>query len=258
MNPHPRYPIHHSAADSRRGVGRAALVLTISLVLSLEDLTANPAADNAQTPPAATVITPVRSLEYDYDPPPPGSYQLPVIEPAGDGTVVTADGNPCGLRALLQGRITLLSFIYTRCTDPTACPMVTGVLREVQSLSATVPPVETNLCLMTISFDPEHDTPQVMAGYGRTQCCAKGSQWLFLTTRDNADLKPILQHYGQRVARKRNPQDVFGPLVHNVRVFLIDRQGHIRNVYSQGLLDPRLVLSDVQTLLLEESAGSPP
>ncbi len=43
------------------------------------------------------------------------------------------------------------------------------------------------------------------------------------------------------------------PFYHTVRVFLIDREDRIRKIYSSGTLDPRLVLADVKTLLLEEA-----
>ena len=81
-----------------------------------------------------------------------------------------------------------------------------------------------------------------------------GSEWLFLTTASKKDLTPILKAYGQQVDRKKNPNDPLGPYYHLLRVYLIDRQGFIRNIYSSGLLDPRLVLTDVRTLLLEEEA----
>jgi len=45
-------------------------------------------------------------------------------------------------------------------------------------------------------------------------------------------------------------------LYHILRVFLIDRDGRIRNIYSSATLDPRLVLADVKTLLLEEKTLS--
>jgi hypothetical protein len=47
-------------------------------------------------------------------------------------------------------------------------------------------------------------------------------------------------------------------LNHTLRVFLIDRAGNIRNIYSSGTLDARLVLADVKTLLLESASGEPP
>jgi len=45
-------------------------------------------------------------------------------------------------------------------------------------------------------------------------------------------------------------------LNHTLRVFLIDREGQIRNIYSSGTLDVRLVLADVKTLMLEEPRRS--
>jgi cytochrome oxidase Cu insertion factor (SCO1/SenC/PrrC family) len=77
-----------------------------------------------------------------------------------------------------------------------------------------------------------------------------------VTAKSRAELKKILHAYGQAVARRQNPADPQGPLFHIVRVFLIDREGRIRNIYSSGTLDPRLVIADVKTLLLEETKVS--
>jgi hypothetical protein len=54
------------------------------------------------------------------------------------------------------------------------------------------------------------------------------------------------------VDKRSNPKDPQGPLYHILRVFLIDREGRIRNIYSSATLDPRLILTDVKTLLLEK------
>src|SRR5207245_11646956 len=67
------------------------------------------------------------------------------------------------------------------------------------------------------------------------------------------ELDSILSGYGQAVDKRSNPNDAQGPLYHILRVFLIDRDGRIRNIYSSATLDPRLVLADVKTLLLEET-----
>ena len=83
----------------------------------------------------------------------------------------------------------------------------------------------------------------------------KGSEWMFLTTGSARELQPILEAYGQRVDPKRNTHDPLGPFYHVVRVYLVDREGMIRNIYSYGMLDPRVVLSDVRTLLMESAAA---
>jgi cytochrome oxidase Cu insertion factor (SCO1/SenC/PrrC family) len=192
-----------------------------------------------------------RTAEYDYGVPEPGTYALPVIKPAADGAVLGSDGKPVRLHDLTDGRITILSFIYTRCADPRACLRASGVLSQLQQLTLAEPAVATNLLLLTLSFDPSHDTPEVMSRYGDVfNGKQRGAEWLFLTTESRVQLAPLLERYGQQVDSAR-PGNATGPYNHPLRVYLIDRQKRIRNIYSYGLLDPRLVMTDVRTLLME-------
>jgi protein SCO1/2 len=194
-----------------------------------------------------------RTAEYDYDPPVPGSYKLPVVKHAADGEVLDTDGRSLRLRELTRGRVTVMSFIYTRCAAAKACPYATGVLRELHQLSADDPKLATGMRLVSMSFDPASDTPERMAAYaGMASGPKPAAEWRFLTTASQAKLKPILDAYGQAVDKKQNPLEPTGPLNHTLRVFLIDRSGNIRNIYSSGTLDVRLVLADVKTLMLEE------
>lgn len=189
----------------------------------------------------------------DYPAPEPGSYTLPGIRPAPGGAVIDATGSARQLKDLTRGRITVLSFIYSRCADPTACPHATGVLRGLHEQSTTDPTLADGLRLLSMSFDPEHDSPERMSAYsaiaGESQ---QGCEWQFLTTASQAALAPILADYGQAVSRRSEPASPLGPLNHNLRVFLIDGSGTIRNIYSSGTLDPRLVMADIRTLLLEK------
>jgi len=75
----------------------------------------------------ASAAEPTRDSDYDYDPPAPGSYSLPVIKPAADGALLDSTNKSVQLRGLTRGRITVLSFIYTRCAAPKACPYASGV-----------------------------------------------------------------------------------------------------------------------------------
>jgi len=194
-----------------------------------------------------------RTVDHDYDAPVPGSYQLPVVMRAADGEVLGTNGRPLSLRQLTRGRVTVMSFIYTRCAAPQACPMATGVLMQLHDLSAEDPALVKNLRLVSMSFDPATDTPERMAAYSAMAGSGKpAAEWRFVTTASQEKLQPILAAYGQAVDRKKNPNDPTGPLNHTVRVFLIDRGGNIRNIYSSGMLDVRLVLADVRTLLAEQ------
>ena len=194
-----------------------------------------------------------RTAEYDYEVPVPGTYTLPVLKPAADGAVLGADGKPIRLHDLGDGRVVILSFIYTRCTDPRACLRASGVLKQLQELTLAEPTLATNVLLLTLSFDPAHDTPEVMSRYGNVFSRKHGgADWLFLTTRDRDQLAPLLERYGQQVDKAQRGS-AGGPYNHPLRVYLIDGQKRIRNIYSYGLLDPRLVMTDVRTLIMESA-----
>ena len=197
-----------------------------------------------------------RTQDYDYEPPAPGSYRLPPIKAAGDGRVYDSSGRTRRLHELFDGRLTVLAFIYTRCSDPRGCPLSIGLLYDLDYVSQRDPAIGDNLRLLALSFDHEHDTPGVLAEFANVEG-SQGSDLMFLTTESQADLEPILRAYDQPVGRKADAADPFGPFTHQLRVYLIDRRNRIRNIYSLGFLDPRLVITDIRTLLLEELGDVP-
>lgn len=195
-----------------------------------------------------------RDRNHDYDPPPPGSYSLPVVKVASDGALLDSNGKPLFLRDLTHGRVTILSFIYTRCGAPNACPYATSVLSQLYRLSLDDETLAKTMRLISMSFDPAYDTPHRLAEYAEVMRNTKsGCEWYFATAKSPGDLQAILNNYGQAVDKRQDPSDPQGPLYHILRVFLIDSDGRIRNIYSSGTLDPRLVLADVKTLLLEKA-----
>src|SRR6516225_2026852 len=143
-----------------------------------------------------------RDEDHDYDAPAPGSYSLPVIKIAPDGGLLDSDGKPLTLRDLTRGRITVLSFIYTRCAAPKACPYATGVLSRLHRLSLEDEALAKSLRLVSLSFDPDYDTPQRLATYSEGINGEKsGCEWRFATAKSRAELAKILNSYGQAVDR---------------------------------------------------------
>ena len=204
-----------------------------------------------QSAPAEEILA--RDPDHDYEAPAPGSYNLPIIKTAPDGALLDSNGNSPRLRDLTHGRVTVLSFIYTRCAAPNACPYATGVMSQLYRLSLEDDGLAKNLRLVSMSFDPEYDTPRRLALYAEAMREKKPScEWHFATAKSRNDLESILTNYGQVVDKRPNAADPQGPLYHILRVFLIDRDGRIRNIYSSGTLDVRLVLADVKTLFLEK------
>jgi cytochrome oxidase Cu insertion factor (SCO1/SenC/PrrC family) len=183
-----------------------------------------------------------------FVPPPPGSYQLHRIMPAPEGRVLDVDGRATRLSRYLRDRITLLGFIYTTCADPDGCPLAYRVFDALKEAIADAPHLHGKVRFVTLSFDPARDTPETMGRYAGSRVVEGdgGLRWYFLTTRSAKELHPLVEGFGQEVTRSGRE------LSHVLKVFLIDRRGDIREIYSSNFLHPQSVLNDIETLLLDQ------
>ena len=108
---------------------------------------------------------------------------------------------------------------------------------------------------MTLSFDPARDSPAVMRQYAGSRLRQeRGLRWYFLTTRSARELMPLVEGFGQdvRTTIDRSTGTPRRELSHVLKVFLIDRAGFVREIYSSTFLHPKTVMNDIETLLLEE------
>jgi cytochrome c peroxidase len=223
-------------------VGRLAVAALCLLSLS----PAIPAADTE-----AKLAPGYRELPFPL--PPPGSYALPSLGSAADGRVLDSDGKALNLHQLYGDKLVLLSFIYATCSDVNGCPLATAVFHKIQQRLAKEPELAKQLRLVTLSFNPEHDTPEMMAKYG--QAFGKGLEWRFLTTASERDIQPILAAYDQSARKDYDADGKFiGTFSHILRVYLIDRDRRIRNIYTVSFLHPETLINDLRTLLLEKPA----
>ena len=184
-----------------------------------------------------------------FEPPAPGTYTLHTIMRAPDGEVLDLDGRPRRLAEFTRDRITLLALIYTTCVDPDGCPHTLPVFDAVRR--AVAPELRGRLRLVSLSFDPERDTPAAMRGYAGARATAPGVPWHFLTTRSPAALQPLLDGFGQDVRAAVDPATGRRELSHVLKVFLLDAGGRVREIYDATFLHPRTVLNDVETLARE-------
>ena len=190
-----------------------------------------------------------------YEAPTPGTYRLPPIMRAVDGRVLLEDATSSNLFDLMGDRLVLLSFVYTRCTDVNGCPLAKAVFHLVRARLKEDPALAATTRLISLSFDPENDTPEAMRAYG-PNTGDDGVEWRFLTTSDRADLQPILDGYGQYTLREYDDSGAYtGEFAHLLRVYLIDRERRVRNIYSTGFLHPDILMNDLETLRLESRSG---
>jgi protein SCO1/2 len=207
--------------------------------------------------PAAVLAHHVELLPpLEYEPPAPGTYALYRIMPAPEGRVVGLSGKSEPLSRYTRGAVTLLGFIYTTCADPDGCPLAYRVFDALKEEIAGTPRLQGKVRFVTLSFDPMRDTPEVMRDYAGSRAVDKGAglRWYFLTTRSARELEPLLEGFGQDVvtAVDRASGKPRRELSHVLKVFLIDPAGDVREIYSSNFLHPRIVLNDIETLLMEE------
>lgn len=183
-----------------------------------------------------------------FVPPEPGTYELPPIARVSGFTLRDTAGRPVDTRALTAGKISVVSFIYTACPDRLGCPLASLTLRDLQTRLRETG-LDRDTALVSISFDPERDRPAQLAKYAQIYD-ADPTLWRFLTAPSGRVLDAVLASYGQDRTPERDGRGrPTGRIRHVLKVFLVDREGFIRNVYSAGFLVPALVVNDIRTVL---------
>lgn len=221
-----------------------------ALLLTLTGLSfASESSHHQQTKPV--VLAPGYS-RLEFTPPAPGSYELPPLGRAGGGEVLTSAGEARQLDDFLGDKIVVLSFIYTTCTDVNGCPLASYVLRQVQHRLGKEVSLTDKVRLLSLSFDPQNDSPSVISEYS-TYFKDSNFDWQFLTTASDADIDPILKAYDQFVIKDYDEEGRYlGTMSHILRVFLIDSNRDIRNIYSVSFLHTDMLINDIRTLLAEQ------
>src|ERR1700747_65569 len=99
---------------------------------------------------------------------------LPKIAPAPEFSLTSQDDGQVTL-ADFRGKVVAVTFIYTLCT--TTCPVLTPMMSFVQDQLG--PDFGTRIAFVSITIDPERDTPQVLSEYSRAFGADLGG-WAFL------------------------------------------------------------------------------
>jgi len=160
------------------------------------------------------------------------SKVMDVMQPGDtvpDDPLVDQAGVP---RTLSQwrGKVLAVTFIYTRCPLPDFCPLMDRHFAEVQRRIATddtLRGLRGNVQLVTVSFDPEHDTPDVLMAHAAA-VKADLRTWAFLTgTTDAVD--HVAERFGVSVIKESDPAKT---ITHSLRTAVVDRQGRVTTIYT--------------------------
>ena len=164
---------------------------------------------------------------------------LPKIAPAPAFTLTSQDNAQVSL-ADFRGKVVAVTFIYTLCTD--TCPVLTPMMSFVQDRLGR--DFGTKIAFVSITVDPERDTPAVLKEYAQAFGANLGG-WAFLTGAPAA-IREVTRSYGVFAAKAAN-----GDIDHSFLTSIIDQRGIIRVQYLGVRFDPEEFRRDLLSLVRE-------
>ncbi len=158
--------------------------------------------------------------------------------PVSDFALTERNGQTVTL-ADLKGKVWVADFFYTACPGP--CPMLSSRLRDLQKEVGT----DDRVRLVSISTDPERDTPAVLRQYAEQ--FQANDRWLFLTGSKAAIRDLALTGFKLPFSETPGGPE---PIIHATRLILVDQTGVIRGLYDgTDAAAPKQLLRDLRLLL---------
>jgi protein SCO1/2 len=167
------------------------------------------------------------------------SSPLPKIASAPEFTLTSQDGTPISL-ADFRGKVVAVTFIYTLCTD--TCSVLTPMMSFVQDRLGH--DFGTKIAFISITVDPERDTPLVLREYARAFGADLGG-WAFLTGASET-IREVTRRYGVFVGSAAS-----GDIDHSFLTSVVDPRGILRVQYLGTRFDPEEFRRDLLSLVKE-------
>jgi protein SCO1/2 len=154
------------------------------------------------------------------------SSPLPKMKKAPDFTLQNLQGQNVSLSES-NGKVRLVEFFFTSCPD--ICPATTSNMVLMQNNLKEKKTFGSKVQFVSITFDPERDTPEALQQYAKMLGIDQGSGWQMLRGTEKTTLK-IANDFGLMVVKQKD-----GQFAHSIRsLFLIDKEGFIRKVFDMG------------------------
>jgi protein SCO1 len=175
------------------------------------------------------------------EPPPIVADVMSEGDVAPDDPLLDQSGRPFALSSW-RGHAVALTFIYTRCPMPEYCPLMDRQFAAIQKAVGADDRLRGKVRLLSVSFDPDFDTPAVLAAHA-THVGADPAVWTFATA-DRAVIDRFAPRYGVTVIRgEAGP----GSITHNLRTAVIDGAGKLVKIHSGNDWTPDEILADLRT-----------
>jgi len=159
-----------------------------------------------------------------------------------DTVLTDQEGAPLTLVELRDAAL-VVTFIYTRCPLPQFCPLMDRRFAEIQSLVAADPALRGRVRLLSISFDPAHDTPAALRAHA-AKVAADPDMWRFATAGEEV-VDRLAATFGVNVMRETD-----GTVTHNLRTAVIDPQGRIVSIHDSNAWTAASIVDELTTTIL--------
>jgi protein SCO1/2 len=190
-------------------------------------------------------IVVVAQAKPDYRP--TASYRVPAPgDAAPDFKLRNQDGRAIHL-GQFKGKALLITFIYTRCSQPNFCPRVTRNFAAVERALAANPALYGKTHLLSVSFDPEHDTPERLRAYGATYIGSDAknafAHWEFAVPE-----KPVLLEMA-KFFDLGITNEADSTITHTLSTTLIGADGKVARFYPGNVWTAEQLTADMRQLM---------
>ena len=166
-----------------------------------------------------------------------------------DFGLINQDGKRIHL-SQYKGKAMALTFVYTRCPQPDQCTLMSNNFATVEKQLQTDASAYDKTHLLTITFDPDYDTPKVMRSYGAGHTGRYSDEtfqhWEFLTGSKD-EVKGIAQFFGLRYFHDTESNDE--QVIHSLRTAVIGPDGKLFKLYRGNEWKPEEIAADLKTLI---------
>lgn len=163
--------------------------------------------------------------------------------------LINQDGDAIRLQDY-KGKALLLTFVFTRCQDPDQCTLMSSNFAAINQELQKQPEIYDKTHLLSISFDPEYDTPQVLRSYGAAYTGRYSDEtfdhWEFAS--GSADeVKGVAQFFGLRYYKDHETGKE--QMIHTLTTVLIGPDSKVVKIYRGNEWKSDEVLADIQDVV---------
>lgn len=173
-----------------------------------------------------------------------GGSSLPVIADAPPLSLLDQTGNVFD-EARVKGKVWVANFMFTSCPD--VCPLLTSKMRSLQLRFGNH---RKDIAFVSISVDPDHDTPAVLAQFAKEHEADLGN-WSFLTGPSEQVRSVVMEGFKQAMEEVPATDSEPRNILHGTHITLIDKRGRIRGFYRTDNASLLSLTKDAQALMKE-------